>query len=365
MAYTFFPKTEDEICKKIKTAKQVGDITNLFYFLRNKFPAVETPININLETLGKVNVSRSLEGSVDLATIKREIGLSKIIIRFGSGSSGNRGVNNRGNLFEPQFAYAFLDWWTATKEPEQKMLNVCRELRDEYDLCAYNTLRWEAEGALNKKRPVVFSPNIIISAPGVIPGGDIGSIVTDLSLYGTKTEPNSREQFIAYFSLKLGTTATFFNVGIKTVLTTKEIQEGSIKNHEGLKLLNMLGIDNLKFCKIFNGRSFTNLESKKDDVWSAVDKGALETFLSSGIGHGYHIIHKLSNEIKSIKVDKNYMKEASTPTSCVVYYGGMGGNGKRIDIEIKTSHYKFKLNIRDTQGQGGYPTRLMGDFSYV
>lgn len=365
MAYTFFPKTEDEILKKIKTAKQIGDITNLFRFLRNKFPATETPINIDLNTLGKVNVSRSLEGSVDLKVIKREIGLSNIIIKFGSGSSGNRGVNNRGNLFEPQFAYAFLDWWTATKEPQQTMLKVCRELRDEYDLCKYNILRWQAEGALNKKRPVVFSPNIIISAPGSMPGGDIGSIVTDLSLYGTKKGPNSREQLVAYLSLKLGTTATFFNVGIKTVLTTEEIKSGFIKNADGLKLLSMLGIDNLKFCKIFNGISLTNPESRIDNVWSVVDKRALETFLSSGIGHGYHIIHKLSDEIKSIKVDKQYMKEASTPTSCIVYYGGMGGNGKRIDIEIKTSHYKFKLNIRDTQGQGGYPTRLMGDFSYV
>ena len=44
---------------------------------------------------------------------------------------------------------------------------------------------------------------------------------------------------------------------------------------------------------------------------------------------------------------------------------GKTGNGKRVDIEIETKKYKLKLNLRDTQGAGGYPTRLMGDFGYL
>jgi hypothetical protein len=31
---------------------------------------------------------------------------------------------------------------------------------------------------------------------------------------------------------------------------------------------------------------------------------------------------------------------------------------------MSSSIYKFSLNIRDTQGKDGYPTRLMCDFKY-
>jgi len=58
------------------------------------------------------------------------------------------------------------------------------------------------------------------------------------------------------------------------------------------------------------------------------------------------------------------MKTAAAVTAPVVYYGGKGGKGKRIDIEMQSSTYVFKLNLRDTQGGDGYPTRLMCDFKY-
>ena len=31
-------------------------------------------------------------------------------------------------------------------------------------------------------------------------------------------------------------------------------------------------------------------------------------------------------------------------------------------FKMKSPYYKFKLNIRDTQGKDGYPTRMMCDF---
>ena len=59
------------------------------------------------------------------------------------------------------------------------------------------------------------------------------------------------------------------------------------------------------------------------------------------------------------------MNKAATPQSLQVFYGGKTGRGKRIDMEIRTQKYLLKLNIRDTQGTDGYPTRIMGDFSYL
>ena len=61
-------------------------------------------------------------------------------------------------------------------------------------------------------------------------------------------------------------------------------------------------------------------------------------------------------------MDSKAMKAAAKVGACTVYYGGKTGKGKRIDMEFKSSYYTFKLNIRDTQGKDGYPTRMMCDF---
>ena len=58
------------------------------------------------------------------------------------------------------------------------------------------------------------------------------------------------------------------------------------------------------------------------------------------------------------------MKTAATPQKLTVYYGGKTGSGKRVDMEIETPKYILGLNIRDTQGKDGYPTRLMCNFKY-
>ena len=165
------------------------------------------------------------------------------------------------------------------------------------------------------------------------------------------------------------------NLDLNTIRSTFR----SVQNNENSQItvligqntrikLNYLDLFNIKspvFCDVFNG----NLKDGfKEDVWhkmTDVQKNNLKKLLSTGVGHGYQVIHKLSSQIKSIKIDKKYMEAAATPTSCEVFYGGKTGNGKRIDIEIVTKKYKFKLNIRDTQGAGGYPTRLMGDFTYL
>ena len=59
------------------------------------------------------------------------------------------------------------------------------------------------------------------------------------------------------------------------------------------------------------------------------------------------------------------MLKAAKPLSCIVFYGGKTGTGKRVDIEVRTQKYLFKVNMRDTQGTDGYPTRIMGDFTYL
>ena len=146
---------------------------------------------------------------------------------------------------------------------------------------------------------------------------------------------------------------------MKRKITKIEIDEGSIKNPDGIKLLNLFGIDNERFCTIFNN----DVPTQGGRVNTKPNARAMQTLLESGIGYGYHVIHKVRSGIKSYKMDSARMRKSASVRNVTVYYGGKSGRGKRIDMVMESAHYKFKLNIRDTQGGDGYPTRMMCDFT--
>lgn len=363
MAYTFFPTSTAQIIKECASKPDnAAEIVELYKYLSKKFKQVKTPVNIDVKSLGIVNVTRELQGMIEINTIKRDVKLQNIKIKFGAGSAGNRGVKNRGNLFENTFANAIRNYWDEEKESNDSQIkNAINQLAKIHKLDKLKNLIVAEVGAANVRRPLIFNPGPYISSP--TNNLDIGSIVTDLTLHEAKEEQDVRPaNAIGYLSLKLGGTTTFFNIGVKTILTKKEIQSGEVKNKQGLALLKMFGINNSDFCKIFN---FKNVKGRVENTMSKANKSQLEKFLQSGIGYGYTVIHKLTSEIKVIKIDFNYMKSAAQPQSLQVFYGGKTGTGKRIDMEIRTQKYLLKLNIRDTQGTDGYPTRIMGDFSYL
>lgn len=354
MAYTFFPKSVTEIASELERnrfpSENIAEIVSLYAYLSKR---TEQPINLDLSKKSNVNVTRMLAEDISIAQIRRDAGLKNIKIKFGNGSSGNRGANNRGNLFEPQFADALLKWWDGEPVTDRKMLDAIEDLDKTYNISESKSLKVDIVGGENTPRPIKYSPSIHVSNPKGS-GNNVGKSVTDITL----TIDGRKE---IYLSLKLGGTVTFFNLGIKKVLTPAEIKEGSVSNRDGLALLDLFGIDNQLFCSIFNGTL------KRGEIKNGVlpNKKKLEEFLASGIGHNYHIIHKMTGEIKSKEMNEKKMKEAASIVgSPKIYYGGKTGTGKRIDIEITTKTYQFKLNIRDTQGGDGYPTRLMCDFKY-
>ena len=149
-------------------------------------------------------------------------------------------------------------------------------------------------------------------------------------------------------------------MGVRRVLTPTEIRNGEIKNKDGLKLLNLFGIDQKRFCTIYNDDMKT--QSGKVRVRPKDPKG-LRTLLQSGIGFGYHVVHQKGKNVFHKQMDESTMKKAATVSNITIYYGGKTGRGKRIDMEMESPLYKFKLNIRDTQGNDGYPTRMMCDFT--
>jgi len=351
-AYSFFPTSEEEISKTLADwpHESVADVISLFNYLKGMD---ETPINIDLKKQKDINVSRTIKGTYDISDIKTNADLKTVRIKFGNGSKGNRGANNRGNAFETQFATALNDWFArgVDEVADSEILDAILDLDKTYKLSESKWLKVDVVGGENTKRPLDFSGNIIITNTKGS-GNDIGTSVTDITL----TKDNGEK---IYLSLKFETTTTFFNVGIRTKLRQSEIDKGEIKDSDGKKLLELFGIDNKRFCTIFNDKVKTN-GGKVVTKPKATDIKAL---LESGIGYGYHVIHKMKGQVLSKKMDETAMKAAAKVGTCTVHYGGKSGKGKRIDMEMSSPYYKFKLNIRDTQGKDGYPTRMMCDFT--
>ena len=357
MAYTFFPESVSQIETTLKFPKENKEEIKRLWTYLNKTYKVKAPINIDPKVPKNVNVVRALNGTARLTNVSSQAKLRLIKIKFGNGSLGGRGVKNRGNLFENSYAKAI----TAYDEGEKIdtfLQKSIEHLYKTYKLDKFKKLVVKEEGAGNTKRPIVFGQDVILKADRQV-GFNLGPIVTDLTLM----DDNKPK---VYLSLKLGNTTTFFNAGIKTILTTNEIKKANIKDKNGLRLLNMFGIDKQLFAYVFNGKLKKSMIKNEWPKMKQSDKKALEKLIQSGVGFGYHVIHKQnSGQILSYKVDENYMKNASKPTSLTIYYGGKTGTGKRINMEIFTPKYKLTLNIRDTQGGDGYPTRMMCDFNYI
>ena len=352
-AYSFFPKSEEEISSTLADwpHESVADTIALFNYLKGK--GDDTPINIDLKKQKDVNVSRTFKAIEDISTIKQGAGLKTIRIKYGNGSKGNRGANNRGNLFETAFAKDLNAWFAEGVDAvsDKENLKAILHLDKTYNLSESKTLTVNVVGGQNTPRPLDFSgANIVVSnTKGT--GTDIGESVTDITL--TKDDGTK-----IYLSLKFETTTTFFNVGVRTKLTPTEIKEGRILNADGLKLLSLFGIDNERFCTIFND----DVKTKSGRVTTRPNAAMIKALLESGIGNGYHVIHKMRKNVFSKKMDSAAMSAAASVGACTVFYGGKTGRGKRIDMEMESPYYSFKLNIRDTQGTDGYPTRMMCDF---
>ncbi|NBO69884.1 MAG: hypothetical protein EBU66_04235 [Bacteroidetes bacterium] len=363
MAYDFFPKSKKDIDDKLKnkTQKYRDNCSKVMQYLQSKYPTIETPINIDTSKSenSPINVVRAIKGSLTESQIMLNAKVQQPFkIKFGDGSSGNRGAQNRGNAFEYEFVSALEKWREGNLDGiDRTVLETIEGLDKTYGIGEGDpkAFKVDPEGAANNRRPLTFNNGIKVSNPNGT-GTDVGKLVTDVTVRWKNKQGIDKT---LYLSLKFESTVTFFNVGIKTILTKSEIQSGNITNKDGLALLDLFKIDPEKFCQIFNG------ELKQGVKEVVTPKAGLKTLLETGIGHNYHVIHKMPGKIKSYKVDETYMRNAARPTSQEIFYGGKGGNGKRIDIVVKSATYEFKLNIRDTQGTDGYPTRMMCDFKYA
>ena len=216
----------------------------------------------------------------------------------------------------------------------------------------------EAVGGKNQPRPLAGGSGGLYVTAGGSKSKNIGSTVTDITTFwGPKKEE-------VYLSLKYGNTLTFINSGVGKIFTAddyKKYFEG-YTNPIGKEIFRMFGIDPILYAKTFNDYPHKT-KMPTVDVTSKCDKAAIQDLLQYAIGYGYWMVHGgTSGGVKIYEIDEAYMKKASTITGSVkLMYGGSQGKGKRLDIHMESSVYKFMWNLRNKQS-GLYPSHIMCDY---
>lgn len=289
-----------------------------------------------------------------LPNLSSKFNMFQFDTKSGKGSltlSGGAGAN-KGTAFENSLSGDLKRYQkegiTNENKAEYTNLSLVEEITSELSLQPGN-FEIEETGRLNKKRPL----KVTEAGPEVTQAESVGATVADIII-------RANEQTY-YLSLKFGGTLTFFNSGITKIFNEKEIKSGEITDREGIILLNTLGIDNKSFCAVFNSYA-KGKPGKFIPKYPPADKAKLQHLVSSGIGDGYYYIQSGKGDNLFFKIDEEYNQAASEITSePKVYYGGIKGGGKRVDVVFETPKYTFKVNIRP-KDVGIYPTHIMCDY---
>jgi hypothetical protein len=356
-AFSIFPTTEDEISNE--------KVKELFRVIKN-YPklSINDPLVLDPNSPNTAKISRSLQrDSKFIEYLNNELDIeldpidgakwNGISIKWGEGSRGGRGIKSKGLGFEGELIadLELLREEGISESNKDQFIypDLTIEISKELGLKKGN-FKVIPEGAKNQSRPLGFKsggPVVEFSQ------GSAAETLTDITIdkKGTKY----------YLSAKFGNTLTFFNSGITKILPASEIKAGKITNSDGVALLDTFGIDNEIFCKVFNDYPDADF-SEVNGASTKYSISKMKNLIKSGIGEGYYMVKAGGKSSQFEHIDSKYTDTASDISAPVIYYGGIGGNGKRVDVTFESPTYKFKINIRNKQG-GLYPTHIMCDYT--
>jgi len=356
-AFSIFPTTEDEISNE--------KVKELFRVIK-KYPklSINDPLVLDPNSPNTAKISRSLQrDSKFIEYLNNELDIeldpidgakwNGISIKWGEGSRGGRGIKSKGLGFEGELVadLELLREEGISESNKDQFIypDLTIEISKELGLKKGN-FKVIPEGAKNQSRPLGFKsggPVVEFSQ------GSAAETLTDITIdkKGTKY----------YLSAKFGNTLTFFNSGITKILPASEIKAGKITNSDGVALLDTFGIDNETFCKVFNDYPDADF-SEVNGASTKYSISKMKNLIKSGIGEGYYMVKAGGKSSQFEHIDSKYTDTASDISAPVIYYGGIGGNGKRVDVTFESPTYKFKINIRNKQG-GLYPTHIMCDYT--
>jgi len=349
-AYSIFPKSVGEI-DTLEITHNKENLKALLDYVLTKSNGIADPIAISNSPKEKgVKIHRVVADDLDLPSLTKKFGIK---ISAGNGSRGGTGIKSQGFGFEGQvekdiriFIAEGIDSTDFTYPEFMKELNTAI-------LSKHKDIQVIPEGAANTRRPLVFT-----EIGALIKGRDlqIGNLITDVTVMGDGVP--------YYLSLKLGGTVTFFNAGVATIFTEDQFKSGKITHKSAKQLLGMFGIEEKKFIDIYE--KYDKKNAKKivpkiiEDVTRKVNLRALLQLLVTGIGYGYHMVHKKGKTIEFYEMTRRRMMDSAKVKSVKILYP-KPGSAKRIDIEVVTKLYIFKINIRNKQG-GLYPSHIMCDY---
>lgn len=355
MSYNFVPNDRQSILDSNFANKK--ELAHLYDLILDISKDMKDPLAIDSASSFNVKIHRSLQGDISSDKLKDLALKTKTKLTFGNGSRGNAGAGNRGLAFEKMLSKD-LGLYVRTRSENEDykyktfmkpfIKNVLSKAK-EIDIVDMGALNQKRSLGFQNGRPYIMSPSI----------SDIGSTVTDITVR-TDGTPH-------HLSLKMGGTVTFFNAGVTKIFPATDLKKGIVKNKDGLALLETLGIDPDTFGQVFasykGGSEKRNAPKKLVNVTSKINKNELKNFLATGVGYGYYLVHAKSlqqDNVISEYLDKNTVLHGVTPKKVVVHYP-VGGSAKRVDVEIDTPMFIFKVNIRNKQG-GTFPSHVMCDY---
>ena len=297
-----------------------------------------------------------LEGKFSGKNSKVRVDIKKIEKSEEFGGQPKTGKKpNKGIIFEEDL-FKNLDDILQGKTPKGKYKKEAAKIIDIAGKAMGSAVK-EAipEGGKNQSRPIVLQGNNpIILPPNPV---DHGKKMTDITLRHANNK-------FTYLSLKYGDTLTFINSGVaKEHFLENDMKTGAVSKKSGKQILKAFGVNNQKFCKVFNDYG-NGKQVDPHEFKVKLDKSTLKKLLETAIGANYWMVHAEKNgSINFWQVTKARNSAYSNVTGeATLFYGGKQGRGKRIDLEFSNQYFDFQMNIRNKQRQL-YPSHIMLDYT--
>lgn len=349
-AYDIIPKSSAEIAGLDMPDDKKKALQGLFDEILSGAGGMPDPIALQAKTPKNVKVFRGVADNFNLPALSKKYGFK---VTAGDGSRGGRGAKSSGFAFEDKVTQDIQTYIEEGESSENfEFPEFMKEIHDEI-LSKHDNIQVVLAGGANTRRPLEFTDI------GALVGGrelNIGSKVTDVTVTGDGTP--------YYLSLKFGGTVTFFNAGVGTIFTADQFEAGRITNKDAKMVLDMFGLDEKKFIDVFTkyDKKTAKKRGRKERVNATrkTNMRALLQMLVTGIGYGYWMVHQKGKNVEFYEMSRRRMMDSAKVQSVTILYP-KPGEAKRIDIEVVTKLYIFKINIRNKQA-GVYPSHIMCDY---
>lgn len=345
------PETEQDLLNiaiQNGFANEAASLLSAYRYAKTKHKSITTPFSLTSDSGNVRRVVKVLRIISSDEQFLKELKVIAPSFSFtpGDGLRSKRGLASKGVSFEAILEKDIKEYINHGEDGdiEKNNLKFIKEFWSYYNLNSAKQITVSNVAGKKYRRPIKISGSTISLGNGIT---DIGEKVADILV-------KADDQKI-YLSLKLSG-FSYFNLGIATFFPEEEIKSGKITNKDGLALLEMYGIDNEKFCKVFNTYKKPNAPPK-EEINAQFNSSMLTSFIKQAVGKGYHFVRKLDKgQIEHYKMDNNLLTQKTNITNVKVIYPY--GTAKKIYIIFGN----FTIEMRNTAG-GLRPTFMIGYYT--